>query len=132
MIGKAFLDTNIFVYSFDRVDPRKAKTAMQIIREHAAQGNGVISFQVVQEFFNIAFKRFPATMTPADGAGYLLTVLRPFLAVHSSIALCSAALTIRSRHQLPGTTRSLWPRLLKRTAPSCTQRTCTTERRSKA
>jgi predicted nucleic acid-binding protein len=100
MSGKAFLDTNIFIYSLDRVDPRKARVAMQLIREHAARGNGVISFQVVQEFFNVAFKRFAATMTPEDGTGYLLTVLRPFLAVDSSIALYSAALSICARYQL--------------------------------
>ena len=100
MSDKAFLDTNIFIYSLDRVDPRKAKVALQIIREHAARGNGVISFQVVQEFFNVAFKRFAAVMTPEEGTGYLLTVLRPFLAVDSSIALYSAALTICSRYQL--------------------------------
>ena len=105
MSGKAFLDTNIFIYSLDRADPRKAKIAMQIIREHARRGNGAISFQVVQEFFNVAFKRFPATMTPEDGTGYLLTVLRPFLAVDSSIALYSAALSICSRIKSPGTTR---------------------------
>jgi predicted nucleic acid-binding protein len=100
MSGKAFLDTNIFVYSLDRVDPRKAKVAVGIIREYAKHGNGVISFQVVQEFFNVAFKRFPAAMTPEDGTGYLLTVLRPFLAVDSSIALYSAALSICSRYKI--------------------------------
>jgi predicted nucleic acid-binding protein len=100
MSGKAFLDTNIFVYSLDRTNPPKAKVALRIIQEQAAHGNGVISFQVVQEFFNVAFKRFAATMTPDDGTSYLLTVLRPFLAVHSSIALYSTALAICSRHQL--------------------------------
>jgi predicted nucleic acid-binding protein len=100
MNGRAFLDTNIFIYSLDRVDPRKAGVAMQIIREHAASGTGVISFQVIQEFFNVAFKRFPATMTLEDGTGYLLTVLRPFLAVNSSLALYSGALSVRSRYQV--------------------------------
>src|SRR5580700_4297529 len=100
MSGKAFLDTNVFVYSFDRADPRKANVALQLVREHAARGNGVISFQVVQEFFNVAFKSFPAAMTPEDATHYLLTVLRPFLAVESSIALYSAALTVCSRYQL--------------------------------
>jgi predicted nucleic acid-binding protein len=100
MKGRAFVDTNIFIYSVDRVDQRKAKIALRIIQDHAAGGNGVISFQVVQEFFNVAFKRFPSTMTVEDGGVYLLTVLRPFLRVHSSIALYSEALWIRNRFQL--------------------------------
>src|SRR5579872_2635212 len=100
MSGNAFLDTNIFVYSLDRIDPRKAKNATSLIRKHARHGTGVISFQVVQEFFNLAFRRFPAKMTPEDGTGYLLTVLRPFLAVNSSVALYSAALSICARYKL--------------------------------
>jgi predicted nucleic acid-binding protein len=97
MSGKAFLDTNIFIYSFDRLDTRKANVAVQLIRDHAVRGNGVISFQVVQEFFNVAFKR--GTMTSEEGESYLMTVLRPFLSVQSSISLYSVALTLRARYQ---------------------------------
>jgi predicted nucleic acid-binding protein len=100
MSGKAFLDTNIFIYSFDRTDPPKAKLAQRIIQDHAALGNGVISFQVVQEFFNVAFKKFQPVIRPEDATNYLLTVLRPFFTVDSSIGLYSAALAIRSRWQL--------------------------------
>ena len=98
MSGKAFLDTNIFVYSLDRIELEKAKVATRIIRDYAMRGNGVISFQVVQEFFSVAFKR--GTMTSEEGESYLLTVLRPFLSVNSSIGLYSVALTIRARYQL--------------------------------
>jgi len=100
MSGRAFLDTNIFIYSFDRTDPPKARLAQQIITDHAARGNGVISFQVVQEFFNVAFRKFQPALRPEEATNYLLTVLRPFLAVDSSIGLYSAALAIRLRYQL--------------------------------
>jgi len=93
-------DTNVFIYSLDQTDARKARIALQIIRDHAALGNGAVSFQVVQEFFNVAFKRFPGAMTPADCAGYLLTVFRPLLAVHASIALYSEAFSIHTRFQI--------------------------------
>lgn len=100
MSGKAFLDTNIFIYSFDRTDAPKAKLAQQIITDHAGRGNGVISFQVVQEFFNVAFRKFQPALRPEEATNYLLTVLRPFLAVDSSLGLYGAALGIRSRYQL--------------------------------
>ena len=100
MSVKSFIDTNVFIYSFDRTDDRKSAIALQLIRKHALEANGVISFQVVQEFFNAAFKRFPSAMRPEDADGYLSTVLRPFLSVHSSIGLYGEALAIRSRHQL--------------------------------
>jgi predicted nucleic acid-binding protein len=100
MSGKVFLDTNIFIYSVDRVDPRKAEIALQIIQDHVAAGTGVISFQVIQEFFSVAFKRFPSVMAAEHSEIYLLTVLRPLLKVHSSIGLYSSALWIRTRFQL--------------------------------
>jgi predicted nucleic acid-binding protein len=100
MSGRHFLDTNVFVYSLDRTNARKARIALQIIEEHVAGGNGAVSYQVVQEFFNVAIKRFPKAMTSADWPSYLLTVFRPLLAVHSSIALYSEAFSIHTRFKI--------------------------------
>ena len=44
-----FIDTNIFVYAFDP-GPKK-ETANRLIREALAMRIGLISYQVVQEFF---------------------------------------------------------------------------------
>jgi predicted nucleic acid-binding protein len=56
MNGRFFLDTNVFVYSFDSDAPEKARRAGGLIREALAARKGVISFQVVQEFFNVALR----------------------------------------------------------------------------
>ena len=58
MSGRFFLDTNIFAYAFDAGAPAKAKRASQLIRQAADTGKGIVSYQVVQEFFNVAFRRF--------------------------------------------------------------------------
>jgi predicted nucleic acid-binding protein len=100
MSARAFLDTNIFIYSVDHRDPRKASIAHDLLRDCTVNNTGVISFQVVQEFFNVAMKRFPSMFSREDAIGYLTTILRPFLAVHSSIGLCVEALTIQDRHRL--------------------------------
>ncbi len=92
MSGRFFLDTNIFVDSFDRSAPAKARIAAQLIREALTTQKGVISYQVVQEFFNVALKRFSQPMQVADAAQYLNTVFRPLLAAHSSQALYAEAL----------------------------------------
>ena len=63
MSARFFLDTNIFVYTFDAHAPAKAKKAGQLIRRAADTGEGIISYQVVQEFFNVAFRRFPQPLT---------------------------------------------------------------------
>jgi predicted nucleic acid-binding protein len=98
MSGRFFLDTNIFAYSFDAKSPAKARRAAQLIRQAADTGNGVVSYQVVQEFFNLAFRRFQHPMNVAEAEQYLITVFRPLLAVHSSQALFVEAMRIAARH----------------------------------
>jgi predicted nucleic acid-binding protein len=100
MSGRFFLDTNIFVYTFDAHAPAKAKKATQLIRRAADTGEGIISYQVVQEFFNVALRRFPQPLSVAEAEQYLITVLRPLLAVHSSTAIYFEALRIAEKHKL--------------------------------
>jgi predicted nucleic acid-binding protein len=100
MSGRSFLDTNIFIYAVDQSDTRKAAIAVDLIREHAVYSTGVISFQVVHEFFNVAFKRFPAVMPPEEASQFLAVVFAPLLSVHSSVALCDDAMRIYRRFKL--------------------------------
>jgi predicted nucleic acid-binding protein len=100
MSDRFFLDTNIFVYSFDRSAPANARKAARLIREALTTQKGVISYQVVQEFFNVALKRFSQPMQPADAGQYLIAVFRPLLAVHSSQALYAEALYLHAQSGL--------------------------------
>ena len=99
MSGRFFLDTNLFVYLFDRTAPRKAERAGQLIRRALDSGQGVISYQVVQEFFNVAFRRFPKPLTPEEGERYFTVTFRPLLSVHSSNNLYLEAFQLRSRYR---------------------------------
>jgi predicted nucleic acid-binding protein len=101
MNGRFFLDTNIFVYSFDASSPKKATESRKLIRTAIATGGGVVSYQVVQEFFNVALRRFSKPMSSVDAEQYLSTTFRPLLSVHSSQALYGDALRIGARFQLP-------------------------------
>lgn len=100
MSGRFFLDTNIFVYSFDQSAAAKARRAAELIREALTAQKGVVSYQVVQEFFNVALRSFSRPMQPADAEQYLSTVFRPLLAVHSSQALYAEALQLQARSML--------------------------------
>ena len=100
MSGRFFLDTNLFVYTFDAKAPAKAKTAAHLIRRAADTGEGIISYQVVQEFFNVALRRFAQPMSVAEAEQYLITVLRPLLAVHSSPAIYFNALRIGEKNRM--------------------------------
>jgi predicted nucleic acid-binding protein len=98
MNDKSFLDTNIFLYSFDPSAPRKAARASELIRQAHASGNGVISFQVVQEFFNVALRKSARKMPPDDAQRYLSEVLGPLVAVQSSQELYAAAIRLYHRY----------------------------------
>jgi len=100
MSGRFFLDTNIFVYSFDTASPKKAAQSAKLIRSAIETRGGVVSYQVVQEFFNVALRRFRKPMSSADAEQYLSTTFRPLLSVHSSPALYGEALRIGARFRL--------------------------------
>jgi|SRR5277367_304841 len=100
MSGRFFLDTNIFVYTFDASAPAKAKRASRLIRHAAETGEGVVSYQVVQEFFNVALRRFPQPFSVAEAEQFLVTVFRPLLAIHSSPALYVEGLRIAGKYRL--------------------------------
>jgi len=100
MSARFFLDTNIFVYAFDRDAKQKAAKANKLIREALASQAGVTSYQVVQEFFNVALRRFASPMSGSDAENYLGTVFRPLVAVHSSLGLYSEALRLHKERRL--------------------------------
>ena len=92
-----FLDTNIFVYSFEKGP--KGEIAKSLIRQALNTGTGLISYQVVTEFFNVALRKFEKRMSTGEAEDYFRGVLRPLLAVHSSESLIGSAMRIHSQHQ---------------------------------
>jgi predicted nucleic acid-binding protein len=101
MKGRLFLDTNIFVYSFDRTAVEKSRRAAQLIKTALKTQKGVISYQVVQEFFSVALQRFSEPMKADEADYYFGTIFRPLLGVHSSPALYLDAIHLQSRYRLP-------------------------------
>lgn len=97
MSARFFLDTNIFVYSFEVSDPR-SHVAEKLIRRAIESRDGIISYQVVQEFFNVALHKFARPLAPFARQEYFNTALRPLLTVHSSPALFMAALQLTAEH----------------------------------
>ena len=53
-----FLDTNIFVYALLASEPLKKQRALQLLEQALASHLGCISYQVIQEFANVATRKF--------------------------------------------------------------------------
>ena len=100
MSDRFFLDTNIFVYSFHRGAAAKSRRATQLIRTALKTQKGITSYQVVQEFFNVALQRFAQPMKADEAEQYFSTIFRPLLGIHSSQALYLDALHLQSRYRL--------------------------------
>ena len=98
MSDKYFLDTNVFVYSFDPDAPQKQIIAKRLIQSALADGNGLISYQVVQEFLNVATRKFVKPLSLTDCQEYLQTVLNPLCSVFVTIELYQMALKMRDRY----------------------------------
>src|ERR1039457_4207293 len=100
MSDRYFLDTNIFVYSLDPVDPPKARVAEQLVTRGVTSGLGVISYQVVQEFMNVSLRQFRATMTVTELELYFFKILLPMMTVPSSSGLFLEALRLQTANQI--------------------------------
>jgi len=97
MSVKYFLDTNILVYSFSKKDTTKRKKAVALIDEAFSKNRGCISFQVIQEFFNVALIKFAVPMSYKDCQNFLRTALEPLCEVHSTVMLYYQTLDIADR-----------------------------------
>ena len=51
MSARSFFDTNVLVYSDDKDEPAKQKRAVELVAQHRREGSGVVSMQVLQEYF---------------------------------------------------------------------------------
>ena len=51
MRARTFFDTNVLVYADDKAAPAKQRRALDLIAEHRRARTGVVSLQVLQEYF---------------------------------------------------------------------------------
>lgn len=95
-----FLDTNIFVYRFHTEAPAKAQRAEELITVALDSGRGVTSYQVAQEFCNVALRGRPSPIRPADVARFLDSDVEPLVRVESSVKLLLGGLRLHERFRL--------------------------------
>ena len=94
-VGMVFLDTNIFVYAFLASEPRKRAKAVELIEACLGSGRGSISYRVVQEFANVARKKFATSLSTTDCKAFIDAAMQPLNRVASSTALIHTALDLQ-------------------------------------
>ncbi len=99
MSAEYFIDTNVLIYSFDDLAPPKQAIAQELIAGALARGHGAISWQVIQEFLNVALHRWEVPMNLTDAQAYLSSTLEPLCQVFPSPTLWQSALSLQLQSQ---------------------------------
>lgn len=95
--NRTFIDTNILVYAYDRDEGEKHRTAVAILEELWESGTGVLSTQVLQEFYSVATRRkkMPRELARARVADY-----SEWCTVSTNPELLVTASLLEERHHL--------------------------------
>ncbi|MDH5718895.1 MAG: PIN domain-containing protein [Spirochaetia bacterium] len=99
MKDKFFIDTNIFVYSFNQKDTDKKRKSQEIIKKALETRQGCISTQVIQEFVNVATRKFKTPMKISDLNLYLHEVLFPLCTAFVNFDIIEKALKIHDKYK---------------------------------
>jgi predicted nucleic acid-binding protein len=94
-----FLDSNIFIYTFDTTDIRKSTKARSLIDTALGLGNGHISFQVVQETLRVITGKLQRPAQAEEAQAYMQSALLPLWSVMPSAPLYAKALALQARWQ---------------------------------
>ena len=62
---RPFFDTNVLVYAFDEGEAEKRAVALDLIREHLEEGEGMLSVQVLREFY-VSVRRLSRPLSVAE------------------------------------------------------------------
>ena len=108
MNAREFLDTNVLIYAHDARDPRKRTCARKLIRRLMRERRGVLSLQVLQEFFAAATCKLGM---PSEEARRRILRYSRFDVVTLGTADLVAAVDLHRLHGL-----SIWDALVVRAA----------------
>lgn len=108
MSGRVFLDTNVLIYADDLDAGQKNATARDVVRRALTDGTGVLSTQVLQEFFVIATKKLGVD---AEIARRKVELLSAMDVVRIEVDEILAAIDLHRLHSI-----SFWDALIVRGA----------------
>ena len=100
MSGRFFLDTNLLVYAIDPTEPGKQAVAQKWIARAHESGNGCLSYQVVQEWFNVVLRKAAVPLTAKQAVSIYRRLIEPLWHVQSSRELVDTALDLHQHDSL--------------------------------
>jgi predicted nucleic acid-binding protein len=107
-VVRSFIDTNILVYADDAFEPRKQQLALDLVVDLRARQEGVLSTQVLQEYFVTATRKLGLE---AHIARQRVTQFGRFELIQPTLDMLLAAMDLQQNHSL-----SFWDALILQTA----------------
>ena len=108
MSARSFFDTNILVYTDDKSATTKRRRALDLLAEHRRAGTGVVSLQVLQEYFVTVTRKLHVD---ARIARRKVELLAEFDVAQLEVADILAAIDLHRLHSF-----SFWDALVLRAA----------------
>jgi predicted nucleic acid-binding protein len=108
-----FVDTNVLVYAHDRFETRKQPIAQALLDVLWRTRSGVLSTQVLQEFYVVATRKFDPPMR-RGAAREVVALYGEWPIVQVDVALILAASKLEERHAF-----SFWDALVVEAARRC-------------
>ncbi len=106
--GRSFLDANILVYTDDHDSPRKQSIALDLVESVRAGDSGVVSTQVLQEYFVASTRKLGV---PAETARRKIELFSRLNVVVVDLRTIIGAIDLHRLHRL-----SFWDALVVRAA----------------
>jgi len=104
--GKVFLDTNVLIYAHDTSAGRKHDLARETVLELWNRTNGLLSTQVLQEFFFTITRKIPTPLKLREGRKIIEDLLSWDVVVNDGRSIL-AAIEIQERYHY-----SFWDSLI--------------------
>ncbi len=108
MSARSFFDTNILIYADDKSAPAKQRRTLDLVAAHRRAGTGVVSMQVLQEYFVTVTRKLGVD---ARVARRKVELLAEFDVAVPDVADILAAIDLHRLHRL-----SFWDCLVIRSA----------------
>jgi predicted nucleic acid-binding protein len=108
MTGGSFIDTNVLVYTDDAGDAKKQAAAIGLVADLMRSRTGVLSLQVLQEYFSIATRKLGVDVVKARAKVELLSA---FATTPIDVDDVLGAIDLHRLHQI-----SFWDGLIVRAA----------------
>lgn len=97
--SRDFFDANVLVYAYDPRNPVKQQRALDLLDNALANATGVLSAQVLAEFFNTVTRKLPAPLSVAD-AEQAIARFAAMPVVPLDLALVQRAVSVCQRYQI--------------------------------